>query len=181
KTTLAASTLLAASLLIATGCSKEEKTSAHEAPAPTPAADAKQGVVNLPADSPKLQQITVKTVQEREVPTDEVIAPGKIEVNPNRVSHVVLPLGGRVTSVMVHLGDFVKQGEPLLLVESPDADQAMSTYLQAQASVSNAKSIMLKTKADADRLHDLDAQNAVAKKDVLNADASLQQSQAAVE
>lgn len=171
--------LLLASLLLA-GCGKEEKTSAHEAPDPV-APPARTGQVTVPADSPKLQQIKVEPVREMEVATDEVVAPGKIEVNPNRVTHIVLPLGGRVTNVMVHLGDFVKQGQPVLLVESPDVDQAMSTYLQTEAAISTAKSVMLKAKADVDRLHDLDAHNAVAKKDVLNADAVYQQSQAAVE
>ena len=33
-----------------------------------------------------------------DLPTDEVVAPGKIEANPNRVSKVVLPVAGRVTA-----------------------------------------------------------------------------------
>lgn len=183
KTVLTTSVALAA--LALAGCSNEQKTAAASETAPPPAvaatAPSSNGLVVVPADSPKLQQIKVEAVRSEEVPSEEVTAPGKIEMNPNRVSHVVLPLGGRVTSVLVKLGDFVKQGQPLLTVESPDTDQAMSTYLQSQAAVSTAKSAMLKAKGDADRLHDLDAHNAVAKKDVLNADATYQQSQAAVE
>ena len=77
---------------------------------------AQTGVVILPADSPKRKEIRVETVEAADVPRDEVTAPGKIEVNPNRVSHVVMPVAGRVTELAVHIGDFVKQGQPVLTV-----------------------------------------------------------------
>jgi cobalt-zinc-cadmium efflux system membrane fusion protein len=162
------------------GCNREKAAEANNTPPPIAPAT-KNGQVSLPPDSPKLKQIKVEPVRTQEVPVDEVIAPGKIEVNPNRVSHVVLPLGGKVTNVLVHVGDFVKQGQALLMVESPDADAALSTYLQAEAAVTTAKSSLLKAKADVDRLHDLDEHQAVAKKDVLNAEAVYAQSQAALE
>jgi len=127
-----------------------------------------------------LAQLRVAPVETAELPTAEVVAPGKIEVNPNRVAHILLPVAGRVTSVMVKLGDAVREGQPLLAVQSTDADAAMSTYLQAQASVTQAKAAVGKAQADLDRLRDLFAHNAVAKKEVLDAENALTQARAAL-
>ena len=128
-----------------------------------------------------LEQLRVALVGTAELPTAEVVAPGKIEENPNRVSHVVLPVSGRITNVMVKLGDAVTEGQPLLTVRSPDADAAMSNYLQAQASVTQAQAGLRKAQADFDRLSDLYVHNAVAKKEVLDAQNSVTQVKAALE
>jgi cobalt-zinc-cadmium efflux system membrane fusion protein len=154
-------------VLFTIGCN--ERTEARSEPQPKPPA-AKPGEVTLPPDSPKLQQIRVAEVKLADVPTDEVVAPGKIEVNPNRVSRVVLPVAGRITKVLAHLGDAVIEGQPLLEVESPDADAAMSAHLQASAAVTQAKANVLKSQADLDRIRDLYAHQAVAQKEVLNAE-----------
>ena len=90
-----------------------------------------------------------------QVATEEVDAPGKIEANPDRLSHVALPLGGRVAAVLVHAGDDVERGQPVLLVESPEADAAMSAWVQADAAVSSARAATLKVQADYDRAKDL--------------------------
>jgi RND family efflux transporter, MFP subunit len=162
-----------------TACSKKEQvveTSTASAVQP-----AKPGRVALPPDSPKLRQIRVEPVRTAEVPTDEIDAPGKIEANPNRVSHVTLPVAGRVSAVLVHIGDFVKQGQPLLTLESPDVDAALSAYLQADASLTQSRATLIKSQADAERAHDLFEHNALAQKEVLSADNTLAQSKAAVE
>src|SRR5215470_12669563 len=127
--------LIVAALLLA-ACSKKEEESAKaaspSAPMETRGAD---GSVTFPPDSPKLKAIRVEEVKTAAMPFDEVVSPGKIEVNPNMVSRVALPLAGRVSSVLVKLGDSVKRGDPLLTLESPDADAAASATLQAQAAI----------------------------------------------
>ncbi len=137
--------------------------------------------VVIPQDSPQLKQIKVETVENGAVPANEVTQPGKIETNPNRVSHVVLPVSGRMVSVNCKIGDSVHEGQTLLVVESPDADAAVSTYLQAQASVSVARTGLLKANADLDRARDLYEHKAIANKEVLNAEASASQAQATVD
>ena len=64
----------------------------------------------------------MESVAIAETPSDEVGSPGKVEANPNRVAHVLLPLQGRIASVFVKIGDAVRQGQTLLELESPDAD-----------------------------------------------------------
>ena len=57
----------------------------------------------------------------------------------------------------------------------------MSAYLQAQAGVTHAKADLIKAQADHDRATDLFEHNAVAQKEVLNAENALAQAKAAVE
>jgi len=155
----------------------------HEAPVQATAAETAHAgdVVTLPADSPMLKQLRRERVMLRDLPTDEIVAPGKLEANPNRVSKVVLPLGGRIVSVMVKTGDAVRKDQPLLTIQSPDADAAMSAYLSARAAEGQSEVALGKAQADADRTADLFEHSAVAKKDVQAADAALAQAKAALE
>lgn len=170
---------LLCSVMLWTGCERkaQPKQEVHSPPA---TAAAEPGVVTIAAGSPMLEQIRVETVQTAEIPTEEVDSPGKIEGNPNRVSHIVLPVVGRITTVLVKLGDAVVEGQPLLTVQSPDADAAQSTALQAQATVTQATAALGKAQTDYGRLQDLYEHNAVAKKDVLDAQNSLTQATAAL-
>ena len=161
------------------GCGrKEEEASAGS---PSSSAPPAQGVVIIPQDSPKLQQIRIERVKVVDLPTDEVVSPGKIEANPNRVSRVLLPVAGRISTVLVRLGDAVAERQPLLTIESPDADAGESAYLQAGASLTQARAAQLKAQADLDRATDLYEHNAIAQKEVLNAQNALAQAKAAVE
>ena len=148
---------------------------------PSASATDPPGLVVIPPDSPKLTQIRVATVRMAELPKDEVVAPGKLEANPNRVSRVLLPLAGRISRVAVKLGDAVRAGQPLLSLESADADAALSTCLQADGSVTQARATLVKAQSDFDRATDLFEHNAVAKKEVLSAENALTQAKVAVE
>jgi cobalt-zinc-cadmium efflux system membrane fusion protein len=148
--------------------------------AQTPAVAAAPGTVVIPADSPMLGQIKRAIVATQDLPTDEIVTPGKIEVNPNRVSKVLLPVAGRIVAVLVKTGDGVRKDQPLLSIDSPDADAAMTAFLSAEATVMQARTALAKATADSDRLADLFAHNAVAQKEVLNADSALAQARAAL-
>jgi membrane fusion protein, heavy metal efflux system len=151
------------------------------ADSPSPSSLLTPGFVVIAPDSPKLASIRVEKVESADLPANEIISPGKLEVNPNRVSRIVLPVTGRITSVAVRIGDSVSSGQPLLTVESPDADTAESAYLQADASLTQSKSSLVKSQADFDRATDLYEHNAIAKKEVLSAENSLVQAKEAVE
>jgi len=169
--------ILCCTTLALAGCGSHAATPADQ-PVAVQAGD---NTVVLPADSPMLKQIRRERVALRELPTDEIVTPGKLEANPNRVSKVVLPVTGRVTAVLVKVGDAVKKDQPLLTIQSPDADAAMSAYLSARASEGQAEVALGKAQADADRASDLFEHNAVARKDVQAADSALAQAKAALE
>jgi cobalt-zinc-cadmium efflux system membrane fusion protein len=166
--------------ILLTGCAKEE-TKPVAAAAPVGEERLADGTVVMPADSPKLKEIHVAEVGTASVPSDEVTSPGKIETNPNLMSRVALPLAGRVSSVLVKLGDSVERGQTLLTLESPDADAGEAAYLQAQAAITQAKANLNKAQADYDRAADLFEHNAVAKKDVLTAENALAQAKSALD
>jgi cobalt-zinc-cadmium efflux system membrane fusion protein len=128
-----------------------------------------------------LTQIRRERVSLRDLPTDEIVTPGKLEANPNRVSKVVLPVAGRVVAVLVKTGDAVRKDQPLVTIQSPDADAAMSTYLAARATEGQAEVALGKAEADSERASDLFEHNAVAKKDVQAAGSALAQAKASLE
>jgi cobalt-zinc-cadmium efflux system membrane fusion protein len=163
-------------MLAAAGCSGHAST---ETVTDTPTATTT--TVVLPAGSPMLKQIRRERIALKDLPTDEIVAPGKIETNPNRVSKVVMPVAGRVTAVLVKTGDAVTKDQPLLTIQSPDADAAMSAFLSAKATETQSEVALTKAKADFDRARDLFDHDAVAKKDVQTAESALAQAQAALE
>ena len=135
---------MAIALLVALGACGEKEVPVAEAPAAKVVESAGPKRVTVPADSPKLQQIRVETVEERDVAVDQVVAPGKIDVNPNRVSKVTLPVTGKVVSTLVRIGDTVKQGQVLLLLESSEADLATSAALQSEAALTQVRAALIK-------------------------------------
>jgi cobalt-zinc-cadmium efflux system membrane fusion protein len=139
------------------------------------------GVIAIPPDSPKLKQVRVEAVKTAEVPTSEVDCPGKVELNPNHVARIALPVPGRVSGVAVRIGDHVMRGQPVLTIDSSDADAAESAYLQSEGGLTQAKSTLSKAQADYERSTDLFQHNAVAKKDVLASETALVQAKAAVQ
>ena len=176
-------------IVLAVGLSAAFSSCGHSAEAdttkqaPSAQTDSKKnpGDVQFDASSPQLAQIKTEAVEVTNVPVGNLTAPGQVEANENRLSHVVLPLAGRITSVDVRMGDYVRQGQPLLTLESPEADAAYAALLQAQAGVTQAKSSATKAQTDLDREKDLLDHGAVAQKEVLSAQAQLVQAQTAVE
>lgn len=173
------SMIFPAALLLLAGCG--EKPEAAKQGVKPPERASPTGEVQLPTDSPQLQRIKVAVVQAVRVPLDEVVAPGKIESNPNRISRVAMPVAGRVMRVMVAVGDAVVEGQPLLIIQSPEASTATSTYQQALARSGETKATLAKADADLARVKDLYAGRAIAQKEVVSAEASLAQAKSAVE
>jgi cobalt-zinc-cadmium efflux system membrane fusion protein len=99
------------------GCGSREPSA--QSPQAASSSHADSGEVVLEADSLKLGQIRTAPVVLQMAPWDEFEAPGKVEVDPNRVSHVLMPVPGRIRQVLVRLGDAVQEGQPLLVIESP--------------------------------------------------------------
>lgn len=154
---------------VLTGCGKDVNVQAERSP-------------NRIAESPKGDppQIRVETVREREAPLHVVTAPGKIEANTSRISRVLPPVAGRVVEVLVKFGDAAAQGQPVAVVESPEADAAVSSVLQAEAALSQTISARTKAEADLERLRDLYENKAIARKELLQAEKEEAQTRAGV-
>ena len=129
-----------------------------------PAASADPNRVVLPAGSPQRKLVRVEAAGTAKIPVDLIVAPGKIEINPNRTSRVVLPLPGRIAAVNVLLGDSVTQGQPLVTVDSPDAYSALAAYRGARSEIRQLEAAVKKAETDVERLTALHEHRAVAQK-----------------
>src|SRR5260370_41405598 len=89
--------------------------------------------VVVPADSPQLQQIKVEAVQIAEVASEELVAPARVIANPNRTARVLSPVQGRVTGVLVRLGDRRRQGQPVVTPQGPAPEAAGAPVPPAHA------------------------------------------------
>ncbi len=78
------------------------------------------------------EQFPLVEAQLRKV-TDEVHVNGVIAPDINRSVPVVSLGGGRVVEIKAKLGDNVRKGETLLLINSPDLSQAFSDYQKFKA------------------------------------------------
>lgn len=177
---LAAAVILIGAISLLGGCGRSG-TPATPAASQPPQLTKKTDVITIPSDSPQAKQMRVEPVRTADVPTDEVMAPGKIIINPNRTSKLLLPIAGRVVSVMAQLGDSVIQGQPLVAIDSPDADAAVAAYHQGQASERQAQAALTKAQTEFDRAGKLYEAETIAQKDLVAAENDLAQAKAGLE
>jgi membrane fusion protein, heavy metal efflux system len=89
--------------------------------------------VIVPEGSPLRAKLTIEPVAEQQVQRTLVL-PAVVEADPSRLVKVLPPLAGRITQLKVQLGERVKEGQPLVVLDSPDlgtayADHERSTVL----------------------------------------------------
>ena len=102
---------------------KEEPPKAAEAPSDPM-------IVNVPAAMAanfKVDKLATADIS----PVIEIT--GRIDASEHRVSRIGAAVTGRVTEVMVEIGDTVRAGQPLARVASPELTQAQLAVLRANA------------------------------------------------
>ncbi len=120
----------ALALLVLSGCGRGEQ------PAPSDAATPPQG--HNGAAKPDVQP-RIETAVVDFSPSHQALAlAGKVAYGEDRYSRISSPLQGRVVEVRVHLGDRVKAGAVILVVDSPDIAQAYSEYVKEDSELQYA-------------------------------------------
>jgi membrane fusion protein, heavy metal efflux system len=94
---------------------------------------------------------------------DGILTSGTIALEDTRTGHVFSPVTGRVLNIVGSLGQRVKKGDPLAVIESPDIGTAVSDVHKAEADVIAAEHDVKRKKAlyeaKAGPLSDLEAAN----------------------
>ena len=67
-------------------------------------------------------------VQNREIKS-YIEATGLIELNHDVSAHIIPRIPGRIYKVLGHLGDTVKKGQPLIIIDSLEMSKAKSNFL----------------------------------------------------
>ncbi len=140
---------LSASLLA--GCGDKPKTPENDAAQPkqtepagkdgTAPAPEKQGAGKLLALSAEEAQIAGIKVQklEPQEKAEQVVVTATIQANQDKLAHVGPRVPGRVVKVNASLGDRVKPGQVLAMLDSIDLGEARSSYLQAASEAALAQ------------------------------------------
>lgn len=77
-------------------------------------------------------KIEVAPLTEHDV-DDTILTSGTITLDDLRAGHVFSPVTGRVVNIVAGLGQHVKKGDPLAVIESPDVGSAVSDVRKAEA------------------------------------------------
>ncbi|SEF53360.1 efflux RND transporter periplasmic adaptor subunit [Nitrosomonas ureae] len=66
---------------------------------------------------------------------DKILVPSRVQVDEERTAQIGSYVTGRIINLFVILGDYVKAGEPLARITSPDLTQSQLAYLRAASRV----------------------------------------------
>ena len=123
-------------------------------------------------DEVAIKTLGIETSSVKEGIVDDVVkTTGEIQGIPNNYFDVNCPVQGKVKSILVELGDKVKAGQPLAIVQSTEISK-----LQAEADQFKAECEL--TKKNYDRLNTLVERGISARKDLEAAKAALLNAQA---
>ena len=92
----------------------------------------------VPKESPLRKRLVVATVAGA-VPTHTIDIPGVVEADPARTVNILPPLTGRLTELKVKLGDTVKAGQVVAVINSADLGQAYADADKARDALDFAK------------------------------------------
>jgi membrane fusion protein, heavy metal efflux system len=120
-------------LLLMLGCGRGKPS------APAPDLYERQGTrVVVPEGSPLRTRIKVEPATEQLIQS-QLLAPASVESDPARLAKISPPLSGRVEKLLVHLGDRVAKGQPLLILNAPDLAQAQADFVKAQSGLAQSQ------------------------------------------
>lgn len=127
--------------------SKQEESSKS----PATASSAQPGLIELPEGNPTIQQLETDQVAIRSIQPTLKAQGGKVLANDNRLAHLSGRVPGRIVAVYANLGDRVKEGEQLLLLDSPAFGEAQLEYRKARTMAGVTKKSLERAQALLDR------------------------------
>jgi len=129
--------------------SKQEDAPKPLSPAAT--ASAEPGILELPEGSPTFLHLQTDRVELRPIRTTLKAQAGKILANENRLAHLSARVSGHIVAVYANLGDRVKEGDRLLLLDSPAYGEAQLDYRKARTTLNVMEKALERAQALLDR------------------------------
>ena len=142
----------------------------EEAPLPKKAMPKEANVIHYEKNAPQLAYLKTATVEVGQVPTTEALQ-GAIVYNDDLTSKITTPISGRVTKIYAQIGDKVKMGQPLVMIDSPE-------FGQANADLIKSESDLILKRQGFERAKTLYEGEVIAKKEFENTEADLKQAEA---
>lgn len=141
---------------------------AKEAPAPETAALVHDGdALRIPEKSPLRRSLVVAAVADQPVAAPFTL-PAVVAADPARLAKIVPPMAGRIVRLGKQLGDEVKAGDILFVIDAPDFAQANADAAKAQAALGLAK-------RNLERQRELDKADIAARRDLEQAQNDFEQ------
>ncbi len=134
---------------------------------------AEPGVLRFPTAAPQLAQLKVERTEIAPVPMDEPLA-ARVAYDENATARLFAPIAGRVVEIRANLGDAVKAGEVLAVLDAPELGTAAADLAKAQADARQKQSALT-------RAHSLFEAEVIARRDLETAEAESRQAQAEAE
>ncbi|MBS1705140.1 MAG: efflux RND transporter periplasmic adaptor subunit, partial [Armatimonadetes bacterium] len=106
-----------------------------------------EGQVKLTDEAQKIAGIETTVVRREEI-QESLQVPGTVTSTDRGKAVVTPPVAGRVLSISVRLGDAVRQGQTLAIIESPELSQAWSTIAEATRVRDAAKSDVQQSRSE---------------------------------
>ncbi|HZS10537.1 MAG TPA: efflux RND transporter periplasmic adaptor subunit [Blastocatellia bacterium] len=149
---------------------RKESKAAGAVEAATPGANLAADVVT--ANDKELQQLTIEPVGERTIDLERETT-GKVAFNDDRMTPVFTPYAGRAVEVLANKGAMVRQGQPLLVVESPEVVTAGNDLSAARSDADKARIALDAAEKAAERARRLHEREALATRDLQQAETDL--------
>lgn len=130
---------------------ESKQSDAPKSPPSAAASSAEPGIIELPDGSPTLTRLQTDRVALRPIRTVLKAQAGKILANENRLAHLSARVPGRIVAVYANLGDRVKEGDRLLLLDSPAFGEAQLEYRKARTTLSVMEKALGRAQALLDR------------------------------
>lgn len=119
--------------------------------APVAPASAEPDIIELPEGSPTLARLQTDRVAVRPIRTILKAQSGKILANQNRLAQLSARVPGHIVAVYANLGDRVKEGDRLLLLDSPAYAAAQLEYRKARTTLTVTEKALERATALLDR------------------------------
>jgi cobalt-zinc-cadmium efflux system membrane fusion protein len=94
--------------------------------------------VKLLPDAIRRNGIAVESATTRPL-VETITAPARLAYNAEAIAHVGAAVAGRINELKVRVGEAVKKGDALAIIDSPDLGEAQSDFLQKRTAADIAK------------------------------------------